>query len=305
MALNPLRSAAIACILAFAALPARAADYANPQLLTSADELRAVTEYSEVDMGVSYSEDTAVIDVRPVADYLESHIPGARHLAPNAVADPNSPVPGALRPAADLAVVFGNLGISPDTHVVLYDDKGGFHAARVFWLLEYYGHRKVSLLDGGIQKWVEAGYALDKGPRRKGQTRPAIALFSPAITPRRHASADYIIERHDDPETLVIDVRPTSAYVKGHIPWAMNIPWKANLKADKTMKSADALIAHFESLGVTPEHNIVVHCQNGLASAHSYFALRLIGYPKVRTYHRSWVEWGAADDLPKAVTEAG
>ena len=65
------------------------------------------------------------------------------------------------------------------------------------------------------------------------------------------------------------------------------------------MKPAAALAAHYAALGIVPEKEIAIHCQTGEASAHSYFALRLLGYPAVRVYHRSWAEWGAADDLPK------
>ncbi|XWN33519.1 MAG: rhodanese-like domain-containing protein [Devosia sp.] len=70
------------------------------------------------------------------------------------------------------------------------------------------------------------------------------------------------------------------------------------------MLPADALRARFESFGVTSDKNVVIHCQTGEASAHSYFALRLIGYPRVRTYHRSWAEWSASDDLPKATIDS-
>jgi len=113
------------------------------------------------------------------------------------------------------------------------------------------------------------------------------------------------MERRDDAETVVIDVRPTSLFEKGHIPWAKNIPWSGNLNEDNTMKPAEALRERFAEFGVTPESNIVVHCQDGLASSHSYFALRLMGYPRLRTYHRSWAEWGEADDLPKTTPQAG
>lgn len=287
-----LRCAALAAALAITTLPASAADYANPHLLMSADDLAARAG----------QPDLVIVDLRPAADYEAGHIPGARHLAPNAVSDPNSPIEGALRPVAELASMLRGLGISADTDVVLYDDKGGFHAARFFWVMEYLGHRRASLLNGGIQNWTAQGHGFENG--KDGNAHKA-GSFAPAIVPRRHASADWILERRDDDETLVIDVRPEKLFKKGHIPWAQNISWAQNLNDDKTMKSADALRAHFEARGVTPDRNIVIHCQNGLASSHSYFALRLLGYPQVRTYHRSWSEWGIADDLPKTIPNAG
>jgi thiosulfate/3-mercaptopyruvate sulfurtransferase len=71
------------------------------------------------------------------------------------------------------------------------------------------------------------------------------------------------------------------------------------------MKSADALRAHFASHGVTPDRNVAIHCTDGKAASHSYFTLRLLGYPRVRTYDRSWSEWGMADELPKTIPSKG
>lgn len=125
------------------------------------------------------------------------------------------------------------------------------------------------------------------------------------LTPRRYASADWLLERRDDADTVVVDVRPTKLYQAGHIPWARSIPWKLNLTEQGTLKPADELLAHFAEHGVTPDRNVAVHCQNGKASAHSYFTLRLLGFPQVRSYDRSWAEWGAADDLPKVLGAGG
>lgn len=271
-------------------------EYANPHLLTTAEKLASTIERENGVVSMGAVNELVIIDVRPMDAFREGHIPGAGQIEPDAVADPASPVGGALRPIEEIAEMLGTLGVTASSEVVLYDDKGGFHASRMFWLLEYMGHRKVKLLDGGIHAWTKAGLDLQKGRART----VAKAQFTPAMTPRRHATADYILERRDALRTIVIDVRPANMFAEGHIPWARSIPWKGNLNEDGTMKPAGALQAHFEAQGVTPEQNIVVHCQNGLASSHSYFALRLLGYPEVRTYHRSWAEWGAADDLPKA-----
>ena len=302
MLIKYLRGAALGVALSAAALPASAEDYANPHLLTTADALADTVAVSPLTGEVTYGHSAVVIDVRTATAYGEGHIPGALRLDPDAVADPASPVPGALRSIDDLTGLFVELGISPETEIILYDDRGGFHAARVFWVLEYLGHRQVSLLDGGLSAWVAEGHGVETGA---GPTDIMPGRFAPAVTPRRFASADWILERRDDADTVVIDVRPPHLFAEGHIPWAQSIPWSRNLEEDQTMKSAAALRAHFEGHGVTPDDNIVVHCQNGLASAHSYFALRLLGYPQVRTYHRSWAEWGSAGDLPVATADAG
>jgi thiosulfate/3-mercaptopyruvate sulfurtransferase len=271
-----------ACLL----VSAQAADYGNPHLLISSATLNEMLD----------RDDVRVIDVRPMKDYEAGHIPKALSIPADSVNDPSAHVDGARLLDDKLAELFGSRGIDKNTHVVLYDDKGGFHAARLFWMLEYFGQRKVGILNGGIQKWTADGHKLSHDT-----VTARTAQFTPTLMDRRAASADWLLDRRDDPNVVVIDVRPASLFQKGHIPWARNIPWAMNLAADGTMKSADELRAHFASHGVTPDKNIASHCQDGKASAHSYFTLRLLGYPRLRSYDRSWAEWGAAADLPKTI----
>ncbi|MEM8775615.1 MAG: rhodanese-like domain-containing protein [Pseudomonadota bacterium] len=270
--------------------------FQNPELLMHPEEI--LGRLNQINSRPAYEKDgTVLIDVRPQEEFSEGHIPGARHLAPNAVAATEGPVDGALKSFDKIEQMLGDLGISPEKRVVFYDDRGGFHAARMFWLLEYLGHRNVAVLNGGWSGWLAAG-----GPQSTSELEHTKASFEAAPSPRRFASADYILAHENDAETVIIDVRPTKLYDKGHIPWAKSIPWSRNLKEDKTFKTAGDLLQHFESHGVTSDHNVVLHCQNGLASAHSYVALRLLGFPRVRVYHRSWAEWGNDASLPKAIS---
>jgi thiosulfate/3-mercaptopyruvate sulfurtransferase len=264
---------------------AKPAKYANPELLMTAAALE----------GMLGRPDVVILDVRPEAAYGEGHIPGAVHLGADDIIDPNSHVEGELLPPETLAAMLGERGIGAKTKIVLYDDQGGFPAARLFWMLEYFGHQHASILNGGITKWQQEG-------RQLSTSVPAVqpAIFALTLTERRLATADWILDRRDDPSVVVIDVRPEKMYRAGHIPWAHSIPWSENLAPDKTMKSADVLLKQFAARGVTQDKNVAVHCQQGKAAAHSYFTLRLLGYPRVRSYDRSWAEWGAAEDLPKA-----
>jgi len=266
--------------------------YPNAHLLMSIHDLNRSMQADEL---ASVESDLILVDIRPAENYAEGHLPGALHLAPDAVADPDAPITGALRSQTDLVAMLEALGVTKEQQLVFYDDKGGFHAARMFWLAEYLGHRNVAILNGGVQSWQEAGL-----PMSEVASKPTKGSFTAAPAPRRHATADYIMAHADDPETVVIDVRPVKAYAAGHIPWALSLPWKANLNDDMTFKSAKDLRERFVDAGVTPDKKVVIHCQTGLASAHSYVALRLLGYPQVRVYDRSWAEWGSADDLPHA-----
>ena len=284
-AMQRLLAPTLVLFLGAACTHAANADYANPQLLTSTEQLDRMLDQPGV----------RVVDVRPKADFDKGHIEGAVHLGADDIIDPNSHIEGDLRPHDEIVAMLEDRGIDRNTPVVFYDDKGGFHAARLFWMLEYFGHRKASVLNGGFPKWQKEGRPVSTKPIRYQRSE-----FTLTEIPRRVATADWLLDRSDDSKVVVIDVRPTKAYDVGHIPWARNIPWKQNLAADGTLKPAHELLAHFESQGVTRDRNIAVHCQVGKAAAHSYFALRLLGYPRVRSYDRSWAEWGDADDLPKA-----
>ncbi|MEM9550469.1 MAG: sulfurtransferase [Pseudomonadota bacterium] len=270
--------------------------YANSQLLVDADALAArIAQQAAQSSGTG--DGPVLIDVRPRADFDAGHIPGAQHLEPNAVVAGHSPVDGSLKPVAALETLLGALGVAADRQVVLYDDKGGFHAARMFWLLEYLGHRNVALLNGGYSAWTGAGHDAST----KAVAHPP-AVFHAAPSPRRYASAQDVLLQNDAPGGVLIDVRPTRMYEDGHIPWAVNVPWAQNLDDAARFRSAGDLLDHFARHGVSPDHNVILHCQVGLASAHSYVALRLLGFPRVRVYHRSWAEWGNDPSLPKVLS---
>lgn len=127
-------------------------------------------------------------------------------------------------------------------------------------------------------------------------------VFQPALSPRRVATADDVLSHRNAPDAVLIDVRPTRTYEEGHIPWAVNIPWSQNLGEDGRFLSAADLMAYFGNHGVSPEDNVIMHCQVGLASSHNYVALRLLGFPRVRVYHRSWAEWRSDPSLPKVTS---
>ncbi len=268
---------------------AHSAGFANPQLLAEPGDL--------IGAGAAMPEGIVLIDVRPRDEYDAGHIPGARHLDPNAVVARQSPVDGTLLGIGDIEALLGAMGIAADRRIVFYDDRGGFHAARMLWLMEYMGHRNVAVLNGGWSGWREAGGAAAK-PAPAYET----TVFQAALSPRRHATADDVLAHRSDPDAVLIDVRPPKMYEEGHIPWAVNIPWAKNLGEDGRFRPAADLLAHFKSHGVTPDRNVIMHCQSGLASSHSYVTLRLLGFPRVRVYHRSWAEWGSDPALPKATS---
>ncbi|MCR9193416.1 MAG: sulfurtransferase [Hyphomonas sp.] len=276
---------------------AQSVQYANPSLLMEPGALiGAVSPLA--DSGVSTADiGLAIVDVRLSEEYDAGHIPGAVHLDPNAVVAPHSPIDGTLRSVPEIEGLLESVGIDADNMVVFYDDRGGFHAARMLWLMEYLGHQNVAVLNGGWSAWLEAN-----GPATTDIAAQAATVFQSAISPRRHATAGDVLTHRDTADDVLIDVRPPHMYAEGHIPWAVNLPWSQNLGDDGRFLPADALMSHFERHEITPESDVIMHCQNGLASSHSYVALRLLGFPRVRVYHRSWAEWGSDPTLPKVTS---
>jgi len=236
-------------------------------------------------------------------DYRRGHIPGAVYLN---VDDARVKVPAGgyrLPTAEEGARLVSDLGIGPDTHVVIYDDSGGLHAARLFFTLDTLGHHAVSLLDGGIQAWRRAKLLVTSEVRRVARTD-----YRPAREPERVASAEWVRDRLSDPTLVLVDTRSPAEYAGkdvrarrgGHIPGAINIEWEQNLRPDGTFRSADELRAMYAAQAVTPDKTVVTYCQTHHRAAHTYFVLRLLGYPRLVGYDRSWSEWGNRDDLPIA-----
>jgi thiosulfate/3-mercaptopyruvate sulfurtransferase len=237
------------------------------------------------------------------ADYAKGHIPGAVYLHVN---DSRVAVPAGgfrLPTAEEGARLLGSLGITPETTVVAYDDSSGLHAARLFFTLEAFGHERVAILDGGSQRWRAAGL-----PWVRAVSRPAPTVYTPRAKPDHAVSAEWVRDHLGQPDVALVDSRTPEEYAGkdvrakrgGHIPGAVNIDWQRHLRRDGTFKPIEELRAMYTAESVTPDKTVVTYCQTHHRAAHSYFVLRLLGYPKVVGYDRSWIEWGNRDDLPLA-----
>jgi thiosulfate/3-mercaptopyruvate sulfurtransferase len=188
--------------------------------------------------------------------------------------------------------------------VVAYDASGGAYAARLWWLLRYFGHDLVSLLDGGWQAWQAAGYpTMQAAPT----IEPAAFIAVPHTEMVADAAALDALRR--DPRALVLDARATERYEgraepidpqAGHIPGARTAPYIGNLRDDGSMKSADDLRERYLALGADSAERIVCYCGSGVTAAHDIFALFLAGRTDAVLYEGSWSDWSSDPTRPVA-----
>lgn len=269
--------------------------YANPQMLISVDELQA-----KMDAG----EEIVVVSVDKGANYLLGHIPGAVNIWGEEMVNTDHPTSGMIPTPEGFAKLMGEKGISNSSHVVVYDNSGGLWAARVWWFMRVYGHHKVQLLDGGLKAWKAAGNKVAHlGTKIKKTTYEVKANNYQYVI-----SSEEVLTKLEDPNFVMIDARTDDEYNgvktfsganrKGHIPGAVHIEWNRTLNEDGTLKSAEELIALYESMGVTPDKEIAAHCHTAVRSAHTFFVLRLLGYPVVRNFDESWIGWANNESLP-------
>jgi thiosulfate/3-mercaptopyruvate sulfurtransferase len=255
-------------------------------------------------------EDLLVCDCRFAGDadtsrdrYEGGHVPGAIHvywLEDLSAADTS--VTTFLPEAAEAADRLGRLGITHGKAVVAYSDGGNLYASRLWHVLAHFGHDRVALLDGGIEKWEAEGRPLERGT-----VHPLPARFEPRESRwMRGIGAEEILHRLEDRELRLVDVRGPAEFSGeqlraargGHIPGAILWPWEENLGSDGTMRDPAEIRARAEAVGLVPEHELVTYCQGGVRAAHAALALRIAGYARVRVYDGSWAEWGNDSALP-------
>jgi thiosulfate/3-mercaptopyruvate sulfurtransferase len=275
------------------------AGYANAHLLINPADLACDIEGDARPL---------VIDLRPPEDFAAGHIPGAVHLDLWGVSLIDTD-PAPLKAFMWMIDHLFNLrGVDAKTPVVVYDDQSGIRAARAFWFLEYFGHPRVQLLDGGFGAWIRAGL-----PVTRDAAPPPKSAW--AGTPQEQTIATWrdVKDRLGRPDVVVVDTRSNGEYdgttVRakrgGRIPGAVHVEWTRNLRPDGSFKPAGELRAMYESAGVTPDKEVITYCQGGYRAAHGYLALRLLGYPRVRNYTGSWKEWGDREDLPVEARATG
>jgi thiosulfate/3-mercaptopyruvate sulfurtransferase len=235
-------------------------------------------------------------------DYLKSHIPGAVFVDwVNEITDPDDPRHAQIAKPERYAAVMSRLGIGENTLVVAYDDAEGMFAARLWWSLNYYGHSRVVVLDGGWKKWIA-----ENRPTTAEIPSVSSTLFAARPNPAMYRNSGQVLEALDSP-TMLLDVRTPGEFSgtasrakrKGHIPGASNRSRTDLVQADGTMLSPEQLRVKFAENGITvstPE--VIVYCNGGVSASFGLLALKVAGFEQGSVYDGSWKDWGNNDDLP-------
>lgn len=271
-------------------------DYAKPEILVD-------TNWVAENMG---AENVRLVHIGgSLGEYKAAHIPGALFITLSDLDDPDNPIPDEIGTPEQISAALSSLGINAEDTIVLYDSADNLLAARAFWVLKYYQHQNVVIYNGGTKKWEADGLEFAEGdPPEVEPSTYEIAEADPEI----RTSSEYVLDHLDDAGVQLCDARSAGEYDGtrvtadrgGHIPGAINLEWVDTVNADDgTFKSFTELDDLFTAAGFDRDKQIITYCQIGVRGAHVWFVLReLLGYPDVRLYDGSWVEYGNNDTFP-------
>lgn len=268
--------------------------YANPQLLIAPRELAAAIQGDP-------STRPLVLDMRAPEAYTAGHVPGALHLDLWGLSLTDTD-PAPLNAFSWMIEhVLQIHGVSESTPIVVYDENTGIRAARAFWFLEYFGHPSVRVLDGGFGAWTR-----DQLPTTREASPPPKSDWTGRRDAKTLATWRDVNAALSNPDVTILDTRSDGEYCGttvraargGAIPGAVHVEWTRNLTPEGAYKPAAELQQMYDDAGVSKDREIITYCQGAYRAAHSYLALRLLGYPRVRNYLGSWKEWGDRQELP-------
>jgi thiosulfate/3-mercaptopyruvate sulfurtransferase len=245
---------------------------------------------------ILHDSNIVIIDTRSFKEYSEGHIPGAVNLDLFAFHWIDTTAEGIKNFNRQTEMLFSFVGITPEKKVVFYDDISGMLAARGVWMLMYFSHPDVSILDGGMKKWKQENLPIEIKSNGFKPTK-----FSGKIDPRIISGFEYLNDNLN--HLKILDARSQGEFdgsiiraaQAGHVPNAINIDWNLNLNEDGTFKNNETLSKLYD---MPKNSEIVTYCQGAYRAANTFLVLKKLGFENVRVYLGSWGEWGNKLDLP-------
>lgn len=234
-------------------------------------------------------------------EFDQQHVPGAVFFDIDKICDTNSELPHMLPSAEQFGEAVGELGISNDSDIIVYDTAGLFSAARVWWMFKSFGHRRVRVLDGGMPAWVFAG-----GELSSTAAAPRAVKYTANLDGSMLASKALLIENSVTAAYLVLDARsrdrfygrapePRPGLSAGHMPNSVSLPFD-QLLDDGKLKSREQLLTILHNNGVSQDSQIITTCGSGVTAAIITLALAETGFGLHQLYDGAWSEWASATD---------
>ena len=251
------------------------------------------------------SSTVRIIDMSDDTQFQRFHIPGSTHLPYSAINQRNKKGVSFSAGSNHVIKILGFLGVQAQDHIVIYDDMGGLHAARLFWELEKIGHKKVSILNGGLVTWILAGKKVTAETKK---TKPVQYVANNKSNRNNVASLDDILKTKFNNKNILLDVRSKDEYVGhprnprgGHIPKARWWEWSQAVNFENAFKMQDSanLKKQLAKVGISNTTTpVTLYCQSAHRAAQSYFTLRQLGYQNVKVYDGSMSEYSKVKSAP-------
>ncbi len=247
---------------------------------------------------IKRQDNAIVIDSRSFSEYKNGHVPGAVNIDLFQLHWFDTTKRGIKDFNRQSRLLLSNIGIGKDKKVIFYDNVSGISSARGVWLLLYFSHKNVCMLDGGFKKWKKERYPIEvkSNPLRNvrfiGKSNSKVIAVANEVMKSLSNNNVKIVDARSKKEFDGSDVRASR---RGHIPSAINIDWEHNIE-NNVFKSKEKLSKIYSK--IPKNSQIITYCQGGYRAANAFVALRILGYQKVKLYLGSWGEWGNRLDLP-------
>ncbi|RDD63894.1 3-mercaptopyruvate sulfurtransferase [Ferruginivarius sediminum] len=238
-------------------------------------------------------------------EFERAHIPGAVFFDIDDIADTGSELPHMVPSAEKFSSKVRKLGLGDGSRIVVYDQKGIASSPRAWWMFRLFGHQDVTVLDGGLPKWLAENRPTEEGPVQVRDERHFTARFNHTML----RDVDQMRRNLSSGRDQVLDARSPSRFEGseelwpgrrlGHIPGSLNLPFNALIDPDtQTLKAPEELERLFDEAGVQPRKPVVTTCGSGLTAAILALGLHVTGHRDVAVYDGSWAEWGLPGDTP-------